>query len=129
MTPTTTRTAQDMVRSALAEIETITVGEARELLGRDDVVFVDVRETVEYEQGTIPHAVHVPRGMLEWYADPTLPIHKAELRSGKRLVLFCAAGGRSALAARTLKEMGIDNLCHMAGGFAAWKEAGLPVRR
>ncbi len=129
MTPTTTRTAQDMVRSALAEIETITVGEARELLGRDDVVFVDVRETVEYDQGTIPHAVHVPRGMLEWYADPTLPIHKAELRSGKRLVLFCAAGGRSALAARTLKEMGIDNLCHMAGGFAAWKEAGLPVRR
>ncbi len=128
MTPTTTRTAQDMVRSALAEIETITVGEARELLGRDDVVFVDVRETVEYEQGTIPHAVHVPRGMLEWYADPTVPIHKAELRSGKRLVLFCAAGGRSALAARTLKEMGIDNLCHMAGGFAAWKEAGLPVK-
>ncbi|HFA59553.1 MAG TPA: rhodanese-like domain-containing protein [Rhodospirillales bacterium] len=129
MSSTTARTAQDMVREALTEIETITVGEARELLGRDDVVFVDVRETVEYEQGTIPHAVHVPRGMLEWYADPTVPIHKAELRSGKRLVLFCAAGGRSALAAKTLKEMGIGNLCHIGGGFAAWKQAGLPVKR
>ncbi len=124
----TTKTAIDMVRQALAEIETIDVDQARELLGRDDVVFVDVRETVEYEQGTIPHAVHVPRGMLEWYADPTLPIHKAELRSGKRLVLFCAAGGRSALAAKTLKEMGIDNLCHIGGGYAAWKEAGLPIK-
>ncbi len=124
----TTRTAIELVREALAEIETITVDQARELLGREDVVFVDVRETVEYQQGTIPHAIHVPRGMLEWYADPTLPVHKAELRSGKRLVLFCAAGGRSALAAKTLKEMGIGNLCHIAGGYAAWKEAGLPVK-
>ncbi len=124
----TMKTARELVDAALEEIETISVAEARELLGRDDVVFVDVRETVEYEQGTIPHSVHVPRGMLEWFADPTLPIHKAELRSGKRLVLFCAAGGRSALAAKTLEEMGISNICHIGGGYAAWKEAGLPVK-
>lgn len=125
----TVRTASELVARAREEVPVIDVEQARELFGRDDVVFVDVRETGEYEQGHIPHAVHVPRGLLEWYADPTLPVHKAELRSGRRLVVYCASGGRSLLAAKTLRDMGIEDVCSLEGGFTAWKEAGLPTAR
>lgn len=125
----TVKTASELVAQARAEVPTVDVEQAKQLFGRDDVIFVDVRETNEYEQGHVPHAVHVPRGLLEWYADPTLPIHKAELRSGRKLVVYCASGGRSLLAARTLKEMGIEDVCSLEGGFTAWKEAGLPVTR
>ena len=120
---------RDLVARANAEIETITAEEARRMLGRDDVQFVDVREKHEWEAGQVPGAVHVPRGLLEFLADPANPSHAAELHAGKRLVLYCAAGGRSALAAKTLKDMGFTDLCHMAGGYNAWQQAGYPTRR
>ncbi len=87
-------------------------------------MFVDVRETREVEQGKVPGAVHVPRGLLEFMADPASPMHNPALSSGKRLVVYCATGGRSALAAKTLQDMGIANPVNMLGGFAAWRTAG-----
>lgn len=121
------RPVKDMVAQANAEVTTIDLQQAHALLGQDDVQFVDVREKHEFDAGTIPGAVSVPRGLLEWLADPAVPTHRPELHSGKRLVLFCASGGRSALAAKTLKDMGFSNVCHLAGGYNAWKQGGLPV--
>jgi rhodanese-related sulfurtransferase len=122
--------AAEMVAEANAAVDTLAVEEAKKLLGRDDVVFVDVREGAELaSQGKIPGAVHAPRGHLEFYADPSAPYHKPELASGKRLVVYCASGGRSALAAKTLKDMGIANVANMLGGFTAWQQGGGEIER
>ena len=124
------KSAGEMVAEANAEVDRLSVEEAKGLLGRDDVVFVDVRESQELaNQGKVPGAVHAPRGLLEFHADPTSPYHKPELASGKRLVVYCASGGRSALAAKTLKDMGVPNVANMAGGFGGWKDAGGEVER
>ncbi len=121
------RRAADFVAEARQVVEAVQPEEAAKLLNREDVVFVDVREETERRQGTVPGSVHVPRGLLEWYADPTLPVHKSELSPDKTLVVFCAAGGRSILAAKTLKEMGYPRVVNLEGGFNAWREKGLPV--
>jgi rhodanese-related sulfurtransferase len=122
--------AAEMVAEANAAVGTLTVEEAKPLVGKDDVVFVDVREGAELAaQGKIPGAVHAARGHLEFYADPSAPFHKPELGSGKRLVLYCGSGGRSALAARTLKDMGIGNVVNMVGGFTAWQQQGGKIER
>lgn len=123
-----TRGVRQLVAEANAAIDTVSVSDALVMHGEADVVFVDVRETVEIEQaGSIAGAMHAPRGFLEFMADPESPLHKPELASGARLLLYCASGGRSALAARSLVDMGMENVAHVAGGFAAWKEAGGPV--
>ncbi len=117
-----------MMAEANAVIETVSVQDALQLVDDPDVVFVDVRETVELRnEGTIAGAIHAPRGFLEFLADPESPMHDRALSSGKRLVLFCASGGRSTFAARTLIDMGIDNVCHIAGGLSAWKQARGPM--
>jgi rhodanese-related sulfurtransferase len=122
--------AAEMVAEANAAVGTLTVEEAKPLVGKDDVVFVDVREGAELAaQGKIPGAVHAARGHLEFYADPSAPFHKPELGSGKRLVVYCGSGGRSALAARTLKDMGIGNVVNMVGGFTAWQQQGGKIER
>ena len=77
--------------------------------------------------GVVPQAFHAPRGMLEFWADPDSPYHKPVFRTDKKLVLFCASGLRSALAARTLQDMGMDNVLDMEGGFTEWKMQDLPV--
>ena len=117
-----------LLGQANTEIETISVDDAKRHLESGNVLFIDVRETQEVQNtGGLPGNVHVPRGFLEFIADPESPMHKTELSSGKRLVLYCASGGRSALAAKTLQDMGVDNVCHMAGGYIAWVESGGPV--
>jgi rhodanese-related sulfurtransferase len=122
--------AAEMVAAANAAVDTLNIEEAKELVGKDDVQFVDVRDGAELaSQGKIPGAVHAPRGLLEFYADPSAPYHKPELASGKRMVVYCASGGRSALAAKTLKEMGIENVANMLGGFTAWQQAGGKIER
>jgi rhodanese-related sulfurtransferase len=122
--------AAELVAEANAAVGTLDVEEAKKLLGRGDVVFVDVREGAELAaQGKIPGAVHAPRGHLEFFADPSAPYHKPELGSGKRLLVYCASGGRSALAAKTLKDMGIANVANMLGGFTAWQQAGGKIER
>ncbi|MDZ5458838.1 rhodanese-like domain-containing protein [Azohydromonas lata] len=122
------KTAQQMVEEAMALVRTCTLDEALALHGREDVQFIDLRDIRELErEGTIPGAYNTPRGMLEFWADPESPYHKPVFAQGKQLVLFCAAGWRSALATKTLLEMGFDNVAHVDGGFKAWKEGGGPV--
>jgi rhodanese-related sulfurtransferase len=122
--------AADLVAEANARVDTLSVAEAKTLLGSADVVFVDVRDAAELARnGKIPGAVHAPRAFLEFHADPASPSHKPELASGKRLVVYCGSGARSALAARTLKEMGIDRVANLLGGFGAWQQEGGEVER
>jgi rhodanese-related sulfurtransferase len=122
------RTAKALVDEAMARVTTYTVEQAREMHGQPGVQFVDVRDVRELErEGVIPGAFHVPRGMLEFWADPQSPYHKPELGNDKQYVLFCAAGWRSALATQTLMDMGMAQVAHIDGGFEAWKKAGGPV--
>jgi len=118
-----------MVDEAMAAITTYSVDDARDLHGRDDVVFVDLRDPRELErEGVIPGAFHAPRGMLEFWVDPESPYHKPVFSEpGKRYVLFCAGGWRSALSTQTLQQMGLEEVGHIEGGFGAWKAAGAPV--
>ncbi|MDE2578356.1 MAG: rhodanese-like domain-containing protein [Hyphomicrobiales bacterium] len=121
---------KQLLAEANAIVESVDVRHALPLAGDASVQFVDVRDGHELAaSGRIPGAVHAPRGFLEFIADPDGPMHKKEFSSGKKLVLFCATGGRSALAARQLMEMGFANVAHMPGGFAAWNAAGGPVER
>lgn len=122
----TIKPAKELVQRANAEIETIDVADARRLFDAGGVQFVDIRERHEWAGGHVPGAVHVPRGSLEFLADPTNPNHVAELHAGKKLVIYCAAGGRSALATKALKDMGFTDLCHIAGGYGAWHQGGNP---
>jgi rhodanese-related sulfurtransferase len=124
----TTLNAAALVAEATGRVRA--VGPARleaELLdGRTRIV--DIREPEELdEHGLIAGAFHVPRGVLEFWADPTSPAHRPELEPDRRTVLYCAAGSRSALAAVTLQELGYGDVAHLDGGIAAWKQAGLPV--
>jgi len=122
------KTAAKLVAEAKGRIENLTVDQAAGELDRGEALLVDLREPGERDQqGAIPGAVHAPRGMLEFYADPTSPYHRPEFDPGRRVVLHCGSGGRSALAADTLKQMGYANVAHLDGGFNAWKEAGRPV--
>lgn len=119
---------KQFLAEANAVIETVSVAYALKMVDHPNVVFVDVRETVELQKsGKVKGAVHTPRGLLEFQADSESPAHVDALSSGKRLVLYCGTGGRSALAAKTLHDMGVDNVCHVAGGFEAWREAGGPI--
>jgi len=120
--------AKNLVAAARGRIENLGDEELAAELGSDDVVLVDVREQSEREQsGAIPGAVHIPRGMLEFRADPTLPAHRNELDPASRLVLYCAVGGRSALAAAALRDMGFPDVAHLDGGFERWRQARRPV--
>jgi rhodanese-related sulfurtransferase len=113
---------------ANAVIETVSVHDAIAFHGQPGFLFVDLRRDAERsEHGQIPGAINAPRGHLEFYVDPMSAMHNPAFASGRRLILFCASGGRSTLAAKTLYDMGVPNVAHIAGGFAAWKEAGGPV--
>lgn len=121
------RGVRQMLAEANAQIETMSVHDAVAGLNDPEVVFVDIREHVERAEGTVPGSAHAPRAFLEFQADPDSDAHNPVFSSGKRLLLFCRSGGRSALAARTLLDMGVPNVAHIAGGFAAWEAARAPV--
>ncbi|HEY0356440.1 MAG TPA: rhodanese-like domain-containing protein [Flavisolibacter sp.] len=122
------KTATELVKEAKAKIENLTPAQVKEEMSRGNATLVDIRESEELQQnGKIPGSVHAPRGMLEFYADSSLPYHKPEFDKNKRIILHCASGGRSALAASTLKDMGYENVAHLDGGIKAWKEEGLPT--
>jgi rhodanese-related sulfurtransferase len=122
------KSATDMVKAAKQEIENLTPQQAQEEISKGNVTVIDIREPGELQKtGKIAGAVNAPRGMLEFYADPSLPSHKPEFDKEKRIILYCASSGRSALAVKTLKEMGYTNIAHIDGGMNAWKAAGLPV--
>lgn len=119
---------KQMVDEVMPRITRIGPEEARARHGRDDVVFVDLRDVRELErEGMIPGAFHCPRGMLEFWIDPESPYHKDVFASGKEFVFYCNLGWRSALAADVAQQMGLERVLDMEGGFNAWKERGLPV--
>jgi rhodanese-related sulfurtransferase len=119
---------QELIQQAMSEIETLSLEKAQELLADSNVLFVDIRDIRELErEGMIPNALHAPRGMLEFWVDPDSPYYKPIFGEGKKLVLYCASAWRSALATQILQSMGVPNICHMEGGFSAWKKAQLPV--
>ncbi|MEM7345068.1 MAG: rhodanese-like domain-containing protein [Chloroflexota bacterium] len=115
---------KQLLDEANAEIETISVEDMLGLQEDPDVLIIDIRDIRERNNGFIPNSKHAPRGMLEFWADPDSPYHKDYFASGKKLVLHCASGWRSALAAKALQDMGIENIAHIGGGITAWEEAG-----
>jgi len=121
-----TKSAADLVAEAKGRIENLTPDEVEAELAAGAVV-VDIRDAPELEGGRIPGAIHVSRGMLEFRADPGSPYHQEEMDPTKRVILHCASGGRSALAASTLLDMGYENVAHLDGGFNGWKDAGKAV--
>jgi rhodanese-related sulfurtransferase len=127
LTPPLKKGFKQMLAEANAEIATISVPDALPLVGQSGVLFVDVREGAEIAAGAIPGAFAAPRGFLEFFADPECPMHKPELASAQRMIVYCASGGRSTLAAKTLSDMGFADVQNLAGGIAAWKAAGGPV--
>ena len=122
--------AKDLVGEAKEQVENLSPDQVEAELKDADAVLVDLRDTEERQQnGSIPGAVHVTRGMLEFRADPTTPYHNKALQPDRRIILHCASGGRSALAAKTLREMGYTNVAHLDGGLNAWKESGKPIEK
>ena len=125
MTVNVKTSVDEMVKAAYEEIQTIDVEEAKTLHGRDDVVFVDLRDIRELKrEGRIPGAFHMPRGMAEFWIDPGSKYHKDVFDQDKRFVFFCAAGWRSALTVQAAQRIGLENVCHFEGGFGAWKKTG-----
>ena len=119
---------QELIQKAMDEIETLPLQKAQEIFNDPNTLFVDIRDIRELErEGMIPNALHAPRGMLEFWVDPDSPYYKPIFGEGKRLVLYCASAWRSALATQTLQTMGLPNVCHLEGGFSAWKKEQLPV--
>lgn len=124
----TIRGYKQLMAEAREKIRTLTLAEAEALLDDPNVVFVDIRDVRELErEGIIPGAFHAPRGMLEFWVDPESPYYKDIFGSGKEFVLYCQSAWRSSLATAALQDMGLTNVCHIEGGFGAWKEAGLPI--
>lgn len=122
------KTVKDMIDEAMAEVETISVAEAMKRQDDDATLIVDIRDVRELDRdGMIPGAFHAPRGMLEFWVDPQSPYHKDIFASGKTFVFYCRSGHRSALATKTVQDMGLEPVCHIEGGFTAWTEAGAPV--
>ena len=117
-----------LLAEAEAEVETVPVEQALSLHGQDGVVFVDLRDPREIQrEGRIPGSFHCPRGMLEFWVDPESPYAKPVFAEPKRFIFYCASGWRSALAAKTVQDMGLPNVAHVDGGYTAWKKAEGPV--
>ena len=120
--------AKQLVAEANAEIETVPVEDAKKLLGDENVVFIDIRDVRELARdGKIPGAMHMPRGMLEFWVDPESPYYRDVFGSGKKFIFFCAGALRSALATQQVQRMGLEPVAHLEGGFGAWRDAGGPI--
>ena len=123
-----TQHVAEMIAAARLLIDRVSVHEAAELQRLDAAILIDLRDVRELQKlGTLANSFHAPRGMLEFWADPDSPYHKPIFRTDKKLILFCASGLRSALAVRTLQEMGMKNVLDMEGGFTEWRMQDLPV--
>ena len=120
------KSSQTLISEALKEIKTISPAEALKLSNENKCNLIDIRDAIELQrEGRIENSFHISRGLLEFAVHPDSPYaQKEKLDPNKELVLFCAAGGRSALAAKTLKEMGFEKVSHIEGGFAAMKDSG-----
>lgn len=128
MPQTITTGFKKLVATAKSQIEEFEAADAVKLVGRDDVILVDIRDPREQErEGKVPGAFSCTRGMLEFWIDPESPYYKPTFGEDKKFVFFCAGGWRSALAAKTAQDMGLKPVAHIIGGFKAWKDAGGPT--
>jgi rhodanese-related sulfurtransferase len=119
-----------MVNEAQAKIMRIAPEDAARMRDEGKALLVDIRDIRELDRvGRIADAFHAPRGMLEFWVDPKSPYFKDVFVTDKAIILFCTSGWRSALAARTLNDMGMENACDLDGGLNAWGEAGLPIAK
>jgi rhodanese-related sulfurtransferase len=123
----TMKTAAQLIQEARQRVQNLAVEQVAEETALGTVTLVDLREPGEWAAGMIAGAIHVPRGLLEFAADPTSPAHRPGLDPHQRVILYCASGGRSALAADTLQTMGYTNVAHLDGGYKAWVAAGRPT--
>ena len=125
----TIKSAQNLVAEALKEIKTINTDEAFQIVEDNNCNLIDIRDVRELEkEGRVENSHHIPRGMLEFWLDPNSPYFKeGKLDQNKEMVLFCAGGMRSALAAKSLKEMGFENVSHIDGGFGAIKQSKFKI--
>ena len=123
------KTSQKLVEEANKSIETLSSNEVKKLVDNKEISLIDVRDIRElWNEGTIKNSKHIPRGMLEFWLDPESSYYKSnKIQDTKKLVLFCALGFRSALATKSLVDMGFKNVAHVAGGFDALKNSGLEV--
>lgn len=120
-----TKGIKQLLAEANAAVETMMAKDAVANLTDANILFVDLRDPRELQrEGKIPNAFHCPRGMLEFWLDPESPYHKPVFAEDRKFLFYCASGWRSALAAKTAREMGLDHVAHIGGGFTAWKEAG-----
>ena len=125
-----TRHVSDMVKEAASRITELSPQEVASALEKPETVLVDLRDIRERtREGYIEAALHVPRGMLEFWIDPESPYHKPVFQEDKQFIFHCASGWRSALAADTAKSMGLAPVAHMKGGFNAWVKSGGPVKK
>ena len=130
MTQTIVRGVKAMIDEANAVVETMDAQQVMDAAARGDVVIVDIRDPREIERdGRIPGAFSCTRGMLEFWIDPASPYAKPIFQQDKKFIFHCAGGLRSALAAKTAKDMGLKPVAHMGGGFAAWRDAGGPIEK
>lgn len=126
----TAKTAAQMVQEARQRVENLTVAQVAREMQEDGALLVDIREPGEdQKEGVIPGAIAAPRGMLEFWADPSSPYHRSEFSPDRRVILHCASGGRSALAADTLRQLGYSRVAHLDGGIRAWAQEGQPISR
>ena len=123
------KSSQTLVTEALSEVKTITADEALKLSNENKCTLIDIREKGELDKtGRIENSNHIPRGMSEFWLDPEGPYFKSgKIDMSKEMVLFCAGGLRSALAAKSLKEMGFENVSHIDGGFAAISQSDFKI--
>ena len=123
-----TKGSRALVDEAMSQVKTYSVEDVRARLGDARVQIIDIRDVRELADGTVLGAYHAPRGMLEFWVDPESPYHKPMFANeGKEFILFCGLGWRSALAAKTLQDMGMANVAHMDGGYTEWVKAGAPT--
>ena len=119
------KTSQDLVDQAKKEIKSLSANEVKKLVEKGDITLIDVRDIRElWREGTIKNAIHIPRGMLEFWMDPqSAYFQEGKLDPNKEMVLFCAGGLRSALATKSLKDMGFEKISHIDGGFSSLKKS------
>jgi rhodanese-related sulfurtransferase len=121
--------SKHLVEQAEAQVRTLTVGEAMSAQA-GGALLVDLRDIREINrEGRIPDSYHAPRGMLEFWVDPQSPYHHEALSSADEIILYCNLGWRSALAAKTLQDMGLTNVAHVGGGIEAWRDQGGPIEQ
>ena len=117
-----------LIKEAEAEIEAVDAQELQSTIEDDDLVVIDLRDVRELQrEGHLPGAVHMPRGMLEFWISPESPYARPIVQEDKRFVFYCAMGWRSALACQVATRMGLERAAHLDGGFGAWKEAGFDI--